>query len=505
MRATAFKVFYILIFCACVGLVGMKLTASIWKPEWDPLFYRVSGVLSILAIGKLAIKAIRLKIAEFRLGGTLTVLHPLHYQVKKPLSVGRIALQSTRFAAACAVLGGGFWYAQQHHLLPFQTQAARVCVAQPTPMPKIANDVPALNTWQKSGSAAFSYNATDGMLGTPALTIRNTTGTSAWAYAPQQELAGNTYQYAAWYRSDVQTSLVAQYTLDGITKSQTIDAHIPATDGWRHYSAIFDMPDNPGASDDVPVTVMQQITGKGQLEVSDVVLHQQTSSFVRPLISLTFDDGWRSQYTNALPLLCQYKMAATFYLVSQYIQRGYPDYLLPNMARQLAESGMEIGDHTVDHQPLPLLSSAAVEAEITNSKTYLEQFAPIVDFASPYGAVNAKDIRLIKQVYQSHRSTDVGVNTADEFDPYNLMCVTIDANEQTGSFEQIKPFIDEAVKTKTWLILAFHQVDDPGEKYARDPYNTSPDLLEEILSYIQDQHIQPMTINQGLSEVYQQV
>jgi peptidoglycan/xylan/chitin deacetylase (PgdA/CDA1 family) len=503
-KALTFRVFYILIFCACLGLVGTKLVASIWIPEWDPLFYVISGVLGVIGIGKLALKAIRLKLAEFRLRKRLIVLHPLHYQVRKPLTLGRIALQAVQFATLCALLAGGVWYVQESHLLPFQTQAPRMCVSQPLPMPKVSSGVPALNTWQQRGNALFGYNPKDGILGTPSLTISNTAGTSAWAYTPQQELAGKRYQYADWYNSNVQTSLVVQYVLNGKTKYQIIDAKIPPTKGWHHYSVTFNMPGHPGQAQVLPVTVMHQITGEGILEVSGVVLHQQTGSFVRPLISLTFDDGWRSQYTNAFPLLCRYNMAATFYLVSGYVQRGYPDYLLPEMVRKLAESGMEIGDQTVDHQPLPLLSSASVEAEIADSKAYLEQFGQVTDFAAPYGAVNAQDVGLIRKVYQSQRSMDAGVNTADKFDAYHLLSVPINADEKTGSFAQIKPFIDLAIKTRTWLILDFHQVDARGGKYFTNPYNASPALLEEILSYIHTHHIQPMTIKQGLSEVYQQ-
>jgi peptidoglycan/xylan/chitin deacetylase (PgdA/CDA1 family) len=222
------------------------------------------------------------------------------------------------------------------------------------------------------------------------------------------------------------------------------------------------------------------------------------------MISFTFDDGWRSQYTNALPLLCKYHIPATFYLVSSYVEYGYPDYMLPDMVRQLADSGMEIGDHTVDHPHLPTLFPGQVEYQLSNSKKYLEQFEPVIDFASPYGEVNNTDITLIKQIFQSHRSTDVGLNSADNFDAYDIMCITVDSQSGT-TLQDIKHWIDLAIKTRTWLVLAFHQVDGPQGRYFDDEYNASPGFLDEILSYTHKSYIQPMTINQGLSEVYQQI
>ena len=131
----------------------------------------------------------------------------------------------------------------------------------------------------------------------------------------------------------------------------------------------------------------------------------------------------------------------------------------------------------------------------------------IKDFASPYGSVNDKVLQQIHLWYQSHRSADVGLNTASEFDAYNIMCVTIDREEGT-TLANIKRWIDQAIKTKTWLVLAFHQVDGPGEKYYEngDPYNATPEFLQQILSYVAAHpQTRPVTIDQGLSEVYQQV
>lgn len=504
MKQQGFKIYYLLITLLCLVLLVAKLVATFWIPEWSPTVYAVLAVLGIFAIGKMLFQSIRLKMAEYRMRSELAPLPPLSYAVRKPPTLKDIAVHAASFVAIAFLVVSGAWYADVHHFL--QQDKAKVCVSQPSPMPKIQNDVPPLTDWSKSGIATFTATQTDGLLKNPSLQISNTNGVAAWTYSPRPALAGETYQYADWYEANTPTALVIRYVLNGKTLYRTIDSDIPATRGWRHYSTTFSMPDNPGDSDTIPVMVMHQINRSGRLAISDVILHQQKSSFVRPMISLTFDDGFRGQFTNALPFLCRSHIPATFYLISSYIKMGYPDYMLPDMVSKLAESGMEIADHTVDHPHLPELSLTDVERELSDSKDYLEQFGPIVDFASPYGEVTNQDLQLTRQLYQSHRSTDIGLNTADAFDAYNIMCVTIDTQEGT-SLQNIKHWIDLAIKTRTWLILAFHEVDGPGQKYFQnhDPYNASPEFLEEILSYIHTRQIQPMTVNEGLSEVYQQI
>lgn len=516
-----FRVFYLLIILFVLGLLAVKLV-TFWIPEWSPTFYLISGVLGVCAIAKLLLKTIRLQVGEFayRRDNGIVVLSPLHYEMarRNPLTLRKFLLASVRLGAVVGCVLGGGWYASAHNLLPFQAARTKECVAQPTPMPMVPNDVPSVSgqdvtaLWHGTkvgeNDAQFQYG-TSGFLSNHALSVKVTNyhdGTAGWSYTLQPAMAGDTYQYADWYQSNVTTALVITYILNGVTKVDTIDQNIPAAQGWRHYSVTFDIPDDPNANS-VLVSVSHELASIGRLQVDDILFHPQFSSFVRPMISLTFDDGFRSQYTNALPLLCKYHMPATFYIVSEYVEYGYEDYLLPQMVSGVAQAGMEIGDHTLTHPHLPRLSSAEVEEQIALSQTYLKQFGKIVDFASPYGEVNDADLRLIKQLYQSHRNTDVALNTASDFDPYNIMCITIDSGEGTDDVQKIEQWIDQAIQSGGWLVLAFHQIDGPHEKYYenKDPFNEAPQKLEQILSYITTHHIQPMTIDQGLSEVYQQI
>lgn len=71
----------------------------------------------------------------------------------------------------------------------------------------------------------------------------------------------------------------------------------------------------------------------------------------KPVI-LTFDDGYRDAYENALPLLKKYGMRGTFFIVTDFIHAGYPAYLTWPMVQAMHDAGMSIENHTRSHADL---------------------------------------------------------------------------------------------------------------------------------------------------------
>lgn len=171
----------------------------------------------------------------------------------------------------------------------------------------------------------------------------------------------------------------------------------------------------------------------------------------------------------------------------------------PNQIRTLIHNGEEIASHTVDHRSLVTLFPNQVRWELTVSQqTLQQQFGQkIDDFASPYGEVKESVLQQIRGVYASHRGVDSGLNDPRDFDPYNIQCVTI---ENTTTFAQIKQSIDQAIQTKAWLVLAFHQIDTSHQQYS-----VTPEFLEHILAYVASHPIPSVTIEQALSEIDQQI
>lgn len=128
---------------------------------------------------------------------------------------------------------------------------------------------------------------------------------------------------------------------------------------------------------------------------------EQTGAFPDRSVVLTFDDGFRSVYGAALPLLVAHGFSATVFLVSGLVglqaaevRARQPDLdgdLLDwEQAAALARAGFEIGSHCVTHPDLTRLDPAGLERELRDARSHLERrlSVPIESLAYPYGRLN---------------------------------------------------------------------------------------------------------------------
>jgi peptidoglycan/xylan/chitin deacetylase (PgdA/CDA1 family) len=108
---------------------------------------------------------------------------------------------------------------------------------------------------------------------------------------------------------------------------------------------------------------------------------------------LTFDDGYRNWFTNAVPVLKELDVPAAFFVCTKYIgldldedwediapfyERSWSKYgrcfefLDWDQCRQMATAGFTIGSHTHTHARLTTLKPAEVEQELSISKDAIE-------------------------------------------------------------------------------------------------------------------------------------
>ncbi|MBO0881026.1 MAG: polysaccharide deacetylase family protein [Mycobacterium sp.] len=369
------------------------------------------------------------------------------------------------------------------------------------PSVEMSSDGTVPDGWQHSAwgtnTESFTYE-NDGHTGAKSVktTVTSyTDGDAKWYFNPVTGLQdGQSYHFSAWLKSNTQPHAVADFTMaDGTDVYASLSMPSANATNWQQYTADFTAPSGATA-----VTVFLLLSSTGWVETDDYALATYTPvGFSEGLVSLDFDDGWRNIYNNGLPLLQKYGLPSTQYIISGNI--GAAGYMTQAQISAFQTAGSEIGSHTVTHPDLTTLTAAQLQSELLDSQTTLRQLfgaSVATEFASPYGAYNDTVIAAIKPYYVSHRSTDVGFNSKDNFNPYNIVVQNVTA---TTSNAQVEAWIDQAKAQKTWLVLVYHQVENQVAAADTDAVKTAD--LDVQLSYLKASGITVKTQSAALSEV----
>lgn len=172
-------------------------------------------------------------------------------------------------------------------------------------------------------------------------------------------------------------------------------------------------------------------------------------SFPERTVVLTFDDGYQSLYTEAFPVLRQYRFSATVFLVAGFCGkdnrwRSQPQNI-PTMKlltweqiNEMARFGIEFGSHTLNHPYLDHLPPHALHDEIVLPKTILEEklSRPVMVFAYPYGRFSKPSKDLVASVYDAACSTRQGL-THPGSDRYALERVEISYISHPWAFQSL--------------------------------------------------------------------
>ncbi|MBQ4840921.1 polysaccharide deacetylase family protein [Bacillus safensis] len=126
-------------------------------------------------------------------------------------------------------------------------------------------------------------------------------------------------------------------------------------------------------------------------------------------VLITFDDGYTDNYTKAFPILKQYEMKATIFMIEQSI--GRPNHLTDEQMDEMMAHGISIESHTIHHLELNRLSKQQQEEELKGSKTFFDQrFSQRTRMVSyPVGRYNKETLKLAKEAgYQMAVTTEPG-------------------------------------------------------------------------------------------------
>src|SRR5437588_8735893 len=156
---------------------------------------------------------------------------------------------------------------------------------------------------------------------------------------------------------------------------------------------------------------MQELKDRGITVISmqDFLAWKRSEKSIPPRCAvITFDDGWKSQYDVAWPILKKYNYPVTLFIYTEGVRGGHfggGEALSWEQLGEMRDAGVDIQDHSATHQDLrkpydkvakkklsPPEYDQWLQNEIVGSKNLLEQRLGIKVncFAVPYGFYNEK-------------------------------------------------------------------------------------------------------------------
>lgn len=162
-------------------------------------------------------------------------------------------------------------------------------------------------------------------------------------------------------------------------------------------------------------------------------------------VVITIDDGYRSVYQHAYPLLKKYNMHATVFLYSDFV--GARDALSWKEMQEMVDSGLvDIQPHSKTHSNLGIAQpdedekahTQRIAAEVTVPQQEISKNlnVPVHTFAYPYGDTNKVVIEKLKQRdYQLGVTVQAGANAAFAF-PYMLQRSMVYGDQDMATFKK---------------------------------------------------------------------
>jgi len=209
-------------------------------------------------------------------------------------------------------------------------------------------------------------------------------------------------------------------------------------------------------------------------------------------ISLTWDDGRSSQVEVGTPILDQYGIKATFYVVPSAVERSLDGW------KQAVANGHEIGNHSMTHpcsgnflwareKALEEMDLVDMDEQLDDANVRIKEILGVepTEFAYPCGQTfvgrgveTQSYVPVVAKKFVSGRTwLDEAPNDPSYCDLAQLTGVEMDGK----SFKEILEYIEVARKDGLWLVLAGHDIGKKGRQ------TTEVKMLNKLFKYLENQ------------------
>ena len=177
-------------------------------------------------------------------------------------------------------------------------------------------------------------------------------------------------------------------------------------------------------------------------------------------LTLTFDDSSPSEANEALPVLDDKGVKATFFVTEKNLWSDALDATWANAERE----GHELGNHTVDHchaRELGHGGCLSAKAEVERCNAFIESKLGATDvytFAYPYVDEHGGYKRVAESDFLLARAGAgglVGASTTPDWYSMDARFIEPTRGETLADWDG---WVDEAVQRGKWLVLVFHSI-----------------------------------------------
>jgi peptidoglycan/xylan/chitin deacetylase (PgdA/CDA1 family) len=148
----------------------------------------------------------------------------------------------------------------------------------------------------------------------------------------------------------------------------------------------------------------------------------------KPVV-ISFDDGYLSQYVNALPVLRRRDWVGVLDLKAT--GADLPD----DKVREMLKDGWELASHTISHLDLTELDPVALRSEVSGSRRMLERRfdVPVRNFCYPAGRYDDEVVAAVRAAgYRGATTTDPGL--ADRSEPLTMERIRVEHGDSLDGF-----------------------------------------------------------------------
>jgi peptidoglycan/xylan/chitin deacetylase (PgdA/CDA1 family) len=213
----------------------------------------------------------------------------------------------------------------------------------------------------------------------------------------------------------------------------------------------------------------------------------------RGAITITFDDGFRSVYENAWPVLKEFGLAANVAVNPIPVDGGYADYMTREMLDELHGAGWSMVSHTLEHDSLPSLGPAELDYDLRTTQQW------IVDagyngwnvFVAPYHAYGPAERDAVSKYYEAARGVSSNIVSPDTMvawrpdNPYLLTGREADFLPYTtqAGRDELRALLQRTLDEGAFLDVFFHRVPPENVDELRAMLEVVDDFRDRVLPY----------------------